>query len=469
MKRKNHILMYYVMPMVVFIALIGLGLAFPPPPVEQRIGVNDSLFSSLTELKCRNCHTSGGTVYDPATTLKSDDSVPGRHHLLVASGKYVCTNCHPVIDGQGITMVRDCIQCHDTVFNNMTIRRPHHETLDAQERHCSKCHGNLVDDYDDGHYIPPYDVSEVTPDTKFKVVNESSGKKWGGCEACHEQNLASDIPSNNKSHHRLGSLSGFNPPNNSKCAACHDTHSGQFGPDFIRYCERCHAVKSLHNIQWDFANTSGSLGNGHIGQNWDCMGCHAWFVAGDVAPGTDIIVPNIETISTNKVLEGDTTSFTIKGTNFVTTVGGVTHSSVAVISNGISLNTINPTSISPTTMTITVPSLTRGAYGIYLLTNGSVKSNKFSLVSVPKVIINSAKKSGSIVTISGSGFGTYDPVYNRYVNVTIKDKTGAITRNISQVNSWTDNLIKVTSSTASVGDTATVNSIYGSKSARITK
>jgi hypothetical protein len=351
----------------------------------------------------------------------------------------------------------------------MTIRRPHHETLDAQERHCSRCHGNLVDDYDDGHYIPPYDVSEVTPDTKFKVVNESSGKKWGGCEACHEQNLENDIPSNNKSHHRLGSLSGFNPPNNSKCAACHDTHSGQFGPDFIRYCERCHAVKSLHNIQWDFANTSGSLGNGHVGQNWDCMGCHAWYVAGDVAPGTDIIVPNIETISTNKVLEGDTTSFNIKGTNFVTTVGGITHSSVAVITDGTNFNTVNPTSISPTTMTITIPSLSRGAYGIYLLTNGSVKSNKFSLVSLPKVTINTAKKSSSTVTITGSGFGTYDPVYTRYVNVTIKDKTGAITRNISQVNSWSDTIIKVTSSNAVVGDTATVNSIYGSKSARVSK
>jgi hypothetical protein len=468
--RKHHILIYYVVPMMVFITLIGLAFALAPPPVDQRIGVYDTLFANLTEFKCRNCHTSGGTVYDPANITKSTDSVPGRHHLLVASGQYACTNCHPVIEGQDITMIRDCVQCHDTVFNNITIRRPHHETLDAQERHCSKCHGNLVDDYDDGHYIPPYNVSDVTPDTKFKVINQSSGKKWGGCEACHEQNLTLDPPIafNNKTHHRLGSLSGFNPPNVTKCAACHDTHSSQYGPDFIRYCERCHAVKSLHNIQYDYANTSGILGNGHIGANWDCNGCHAWYVAGN-APGTDIIVPNIETISTNKVLEGDTTLFTIKGTNFVTTIGSVTHSSVVVITDGTTFNTITPTSINSNTITLTIPSLSRGAYGIYALNNGSVKSNKFSLVSVPKVVINSAKKSGSIITITGSGFGTYDPVYKSYVNVTIKNKAGTTTRSISQVNNWTDTLIKVTSSDTVVGDNATVNSIYGSKFARVAK
>lgn len=483
MKRNYHILLYYVIPTMVFITLIGLAFAVAPPPVDQRMGVYDTLFANLTEFKCRNCHTSGGTVYDPATITKSMDTVPTRHHLLVASGRYACTNCHPVVTingSQSVTMVRDCIQCHDTIFNNITIRRPHHETQDAQDRHCSRCHGNLVDDYDDGHYVPPYNVSEVTPDTKFKVINQSSGKKWGGCEACHEQNLLLEPPIafNNKTHHRLGNLSGFSPPNNSKCAACHDTHSGQFGPDFIRFCERCHSVKSLHNIQYDYVNTSNSIGYGHLGSNnpsdvknysWDCKGCHAWYVAGDIAPGMDIIVPNIETITTNKILEGDTTPFTIKGTNFKTTIGNITYSSVVVITNGTNSITVIPTSISSTTMVVTIPSLSRGAYGLYALNNGSVKSNKMSLVSVPKVIITSAKKSSSIVAITGSGFGTYDPIFKSFVNVTIKDKTGTITRTISQVNNWTDTLIKVTSANTVVGDTATVNSIYGNKSARVTK
>ncbi len=455
---------YYIIPPLVFITLIILGFAYVPPPVDQRIGVYDTLYVNLTEFKCRTCHTSGGTAYDPATINKSTNSVPDRHHMLAMVGRYNCQNCHPVIyinGSQSITLMRDCMKCHDTIFNNMTIRRPHHETLDAQEKHCSKCHGNLVDDYDDGHYIPTYNISEVTPDTKFKVINQSSGKKWGGCEACHEQNLVLDpmIGYNNRTHHKLGKLS-------EQCLQCHDLHSGEFGSDSVRYCERCHAVKSLHNIQYDYANTSGILGNGHIGANWDCNGCHAWYVAGDIAPGTDIIIPNIETISSNKILEGDTVLFVIKGINFVTTSGNVNYSSVVVITDGKNITTITPTSISSTEITVTIPSLSRGAYGIYALNNGSVKSNKMSLVSVPKVYVNSAMKSGTIVTIKGSGFGPYDPDYNIWVNVTIK--RGTTSRNL-QITGWSDNQINLTSSDVLYGDIVYVNSIYGSNSTKVVK
>jgi hypothetical protein len=52
------------------------------------------------------------------------------------------------------------------------IVRTVHETRDALDKHCSNCHGNIVDDFDDGHYIPEYPVSLVTPDTRYKVINE---------------------------------------------------------------------------------------------------------------------------------------------------------------------------------------------------------------------------------------------------------------------------------------------------------
>lgn len=470
MNRKQHIAIYYVIPLMVFLTLVSLSFALAPPPVDQRMGVYDTLFANLTEFKCRNCHTSGGTIYDPANVTKSTDSVPDRHHLLVPIGKYVCMNCHPVITypngSQAVTIVRDCMQCHDTTFNGMTIRRPHHETLDAQQRYCSRCHGNLVDDYNDGHYIPTYDISLVTPDTKYKVINATTGKKWGGCEACHEQNLIMEPPIafNNKTHHRLGSLSGFNPPNSSKCVQCHDLHNATYGSDSVRYCERCHATKSLHNIQYDYANTSGSLGSGHIGANWDCNGCHAWYVAGDVAPGTDVIIPTIETLSISKVIEGTSTVITISGKDFVTTVGGVTHSSEIVIANETSFTTLTPSSISSSEMVVTIPSLSRGAYGIYALKNGNVKSNKLPLVSVPNVIVKSAVKSSSVITITGSGFGTYDPLYKNWINVTIKK--GTTSRNIT-ITSWSDTLIKVTSADSATGDTATVNSINGYNSTRV--
>lgn len=433
----------------------------PPPPVNQVMGVYDTNFANLTEIKCRGCHSSG---------------VPDSHHKLVPTGEYVCMNCHPVVtnpDGSpNITMPRDCLRCHGTTFNGLNIRVPHHETQIAQDRHCSFCHGNIVDDFDDGHYIPEYNVSLVTPDTKYKIINSTTGKKWGGCEACHEADatLTPPVYFNNKTHHRLGSLSGFNPQNVSKCATCHDTHSSQYGPDFIRYCERCHATRSLHNIQYDYANTSSKSGYGHIGNNWDCNGCHAWYVAGATAPGTDVIVPTIAALGTGRVYEGETTLLTIHGKDLVTSVNGVTHSSVVVITNGTGTNVLTPGSITPDNIVVTVPALNRGAYGIYALKNGNVKSNRLPVTAIPKVIIKSVRKNGSNLEISGSGFGPYDPAYKDFVNITVTlVKKGTVKYRTVEINGWSDTLIRVISGDTAAGDTAMVNSIYGTSSAKVIK
>ena len=464
MNKKNYLILG------VGIVILTQTLVFaliPPPPANQLLGVYDTNFANYSEGKCRNCHTSGGTVYDPAKVNKSTNGVPDRHHMLVVTGKYGCQDCHPVVNGNQITMVRDCMQCHGITFNNISIRIPHHETQDAQNRHCSYCHGNLVDDYDDSHYIPPYNISEVTPDTKYKIINASTGKKWGGCESCHEQDMSVTpmIYFNNKSHHRLGSLSGFNPPNNTKCITCHDLHGSQLGSDSVRYCERCHAVKSLHNIQYDYINTSNSLGSGHIGANWDCNGCHAWYVTGGVAPGADIIIPSIESISTSKIYEGSSVALTISGKDFVTTMDSKTYSSVIVITNGINPITITPSSITASTMIVTVPSLSKGGYGIYALKNGTVKSNKMSLTVVPKVIVSLAKKSSNNLKITGTGFGPFDPKYISMVNVTINK--GGIFRS-ANITSWSDSSISIVSKDTVTGDVATVNSIYGANSTIVT-
>lgn len=444
--------MTYLIAGVAIMVLAGIVLAMVPPPVDQRMGVYDTLFANFTEGACRGCHTSG---------------VPDRHHMLVPTGEYGCNNCHPVVTingSQQVTMVRNCMQCHDTTFNGMTIRRPHHETQDAQNRHCSFCHGNLVDDYDDGHYVPTYNISMVTPDTKYKVINSTTGKKWGGCEACHEQNLTMEplIAFNNKTHHRLGSLSGFNPPNNSKCVQCHDLHSGQFGSDSVRYCERCHATKSLHNIQYDYINTSGTFGSGHIGANWDCNGCHAFWVAGGIAPGTDVIVPNVGRLSTSRVVEGTAKTLSIYGTDFI---NGNYTSVVAVVDTTGNIATYTPSSITTSQIVVTLPAMSKGDYGIYVLKNGAVKSNKLPFVIVPNVIVNSAVKSGTTITIKGVGLASYDPLYNKWINVTIN--RGTTYRNV-QISNWTDTMIIVTSSNAQSGDIVRVNSVYGTNSTRLT-
>lgn len=446
----------YVIISTTIMVLAGIVLAaMSPPPVDQRMGTYDTTFSNLAEAKCRECHISG---------------VPGTHHNLVPTGEYGCTNCHPVLpNGSGITLVRDCVQCHDSTFNGMVIRRPHHETQAAMDGHCKDCHGSVVENYDDGHYIPSYSISNMTPDTKFKVVNQTSGRKWGGCESCHEANLTASpqIAYNNKTHHRLGNLSGFRNQDNTKCSACHDTHnmttSPYGGPDSIRYCERCHGPNSLHNIQWDFINTSQLTGYGHLGPN-DCQGCHAWYVAGGLAPGSDLIVPTVNSLSTDKVFEGTATNVIFQGNDFVTTVDGITRSSIVVVTDGTNSYTITPTDISHNTMTAILPALNRGLYGIYALKDGNVESNRLPLVSVPNVIISSARRVSTVITINGSGFATYDPIYKDFVNVTIR--RGTTVRSV-QITNWSDTSITVTSSNAKAGDTATVNSVYGTNSSRV--
>jgi len=452
-KNYEHKLRIHVILISIILVFAGIVIAvIPPPPANQNMGIYDTLFVDFNESKCRDCHAS---------------DVPDSHHNLVPTGEFGCTNCHPVLpNGSGITMIRDCLQCHNTTFNGMAIGKPHHESPDALNGHCKSCHGSVVDNYDDGHYIPTYPPSSMTPDTKYKVINQTSGRKWGGCESCHEQSLNADpfIAYNNKSHHRLGNLSGFINNDNTKCAMCHDFHNATYGSDSIRYCQRCHGINSLHNIQWDIASTISLSGYGHLGPN-DCQGCHASYVAGSLAPGSDLIVPTIYSLSTKKVIEGETTVMTISGDDFVTTVDGITRSSIIAVTDGINNMNLTPTNITHNGIIVTIPSLDDGLYGIYALKEGNMESNRKPLVSMPPVIINSAIINSTTVTITGSGFGTYDPAFGDWNNVTINN---ASTNRSVQITGWSDTLINVTSTDAVTGDTTTVNGIYGSNSTPVT-
>ncbi|MHB9067228.1 MAG: hypothetical protein ACYC4B_25880 [Pirellulaceae bacterium] len=126
------------------------------PPVFQTLGMVDTETHFAQESDCRLCHELG---------------VPDRHHLLygqpitegsrvpnpdtngdgAADTSYSCLSCH----GNTFSVVRDCVLCHTT--------SPHHTSPDAVNRHCSECHGDIVADFDDGHYIPTYAASLVTP------------------------------------------------------------------------------------------------------------------------------------------------------------------------------------------------------------------------------------------------------------------------------------------------------------------
>ena len=231
--------------------------------------------------------------------------------------------------------------------------RPHHNTTKrsasstfdatykAADRQCTFCHGDgYLDNYNDGHTIPNYSVSMVTPMASFKV--NDSGKLWGGCLACHDDGIegTQDVFNSDTTHHTVRFWIGY------QCNNCHVTsgfraepvpdyntaepnsnvlriwynqsypsYTSMFGWDTttrhleIRNstiqaagdnlngtgCQKCHSVRDLHNIETaspgrDLAQTLADEipGYGHIGNNSDCNGCHqGWAGAVDESiPGT---------------------------------------------------------------------------------------------------------------------------------------------------------------------------------------
>jgi hypothetical protein len=138
--------------------LVSTGWAdVPAPPANQSIGMLDAEVGSVSEADCRVCHSSG---------------VPDRHHLLydqpIPPGSIVP---YPDSDGDGTPdVIYDCLNCHDPNFTTERDcvschggRSPHHTTASAVDLQCTACHGDLVDNPYDGHYIPTYDPSLVTP------------------------------------------------------------------------------------------------------------------------------------------------------------------------------------------------------------------------------------------------------------------------------------------------------------------
>ena len=425
---------------VACLAIVGIAIAaIPPPPANQDLGIYDTVCGEFAEEDCRACHSSG---------------VPDAHHLLVQNEGYECTDCHPVQTdsdgGTGVEVIRDCVVCHKA--------SPHHEAPEAVARHCSHCHGSYVDDYDDGHSIPTYNPSLITPDTSFRAKDNATGKKWGGCEACHEpDNTATPaIYSNPDTHHNLGNLS-------IECDICHGNSDEALLN--IRKCEECHGVRSLHNIQYDYTGTKGQFGYGHVGDNWDCTGCHAWYVAYSDAPQTGPIIPGIDQVSPARIVAGVETVLNITGTNFLNKVGGTNYTSDVVIDTGEETITLTPDFITDSEIVVTVQALDSGRYGLYVV-KSEMRSKLVTITVAPPVTIDAATIEGDNVVISGAGFGEYDVSYEEYLGVTVESGTVADAVDCAIV-SWSDTEIVVTCPDARPGDLATVDALYGSDSAEL--
>ncbi len=373
--------------------LVSLAMAnVPPPPANQNIGLYDTVFTGFSTEECLNIECHG------------DEDIQERHHSLILNEGYICTYCHKFDDDGNFLPFRNCSDCHEV--------SPHHVTYDAQNFECSECHGSLVDDYNDGHVIPTYDTSNITPHSSYKVINNTTGLKTGGCEACHEPDLLADpqIRSNPNTHHNL---TGFSINN---CNLCHASDSstgtpgeGEVGLN-IRNCERCHGINSLHNIQYNYNNTKGLLGYGHIGNNWDCWGCHGWveldfsssssisnsliaYTTSEDFPvlSRDVItVADIERVEPSIVTAGQDTKITIYGTNFINEDKETIYYSKVVLNDELLEEPLefDPDSITETEIVVTIPgTLETGTYGLWAVKNGNVRSNKFSLTVYEELFV----------------------------------------------------------------------------------
>jgi hypothetical protein len=521
------------------VALVSLVFAaVPPPPVNQLLGIRDSVFDNPVTDDCRFCHDQGngpvdgvcsvsGTACsvdqnDPQSTCPNAETclailAKNRHHLLVGDSistgsllenpeldppiwaddadgdgnpdtNYACENCHPDDPNTPViefVVTGDCLKCH--IYDpDSRPSTPHHITQDALDRHCSFCHGSLVQDFDDDHYIPDYDISDVTPDPVCKTWDGPICVS-GGCFVCHTEDTVAVPPvaRYNKLHHatRLD------------CSLCHSSHSG------IRLCQTCHSVDSLHNIQADSDNQDNlgtiipgeeNLGWGHIGNGWDCFGCHESFMNGNpaatsstvtisstftnsntfmnsVTPQTGATVPTISDLSAYSVIAGQETEVSIYGNGFINSTDGITLFTPDVVLESSTMTvTLGQTSLTEGEITVTVPStLPSGLYDLRVLKDDK-KSNPVVINVIPGVEITDVrcrgnKKRGYTLTITGAGFGNAPPAGSGdYLNVLLN---GVV---LDSTITWEDTEITAGVSRCPSTSLVNVNALFGSDTAQAT-
>jgi hypothetical protein len=438
----------------------------PAPPVNQDIGMVDVALGDLTESECRICHDSG---------------VPDRHHLLYGSPippgslvpypdadgdgnpdtVYACLNCHD----QNFTVVRDCLACH-------TGASPHHTTPDATNRNCVACHGDLVDNYDDGHYIPSYAPSLVTPARSggAGLPLNSRGNGAGACNYCHDDDgLPTPVILTNQALHHGTGLS--------TCSWCHD-----FAIPFaeqIRVCEDCHGPDSLHNIQADSPKVpTGTIvvggedaGYGHVGRDAgpsesDCWGCHGFAMS--FAPWSGPVTPTVYGSDRAAIDAGTDTSVTLTGSAFTNIAGDTLfESAVALTAADGSSVTLTPDSIGEGDLTVTIPGdTTPGNYSLQAVKTDAA-SNPAVISVKPQVTITGATGKKT-VTITGSGFGGFAAGSGTSV-ITIKNKgkKKASPPEEAGIISWSDT--KIEAEFRSRPKEVTVNSVFGSATSKVGK
>jgi PKD repeat protein len=460
----------------------GIGVATPAPPVNQSIGMVDQTTGTMVEADCRACHTAPppperhhnlyGQTIPPGSVVPEPDADGD----TVPDTNYTCLNCH-LQDGDGNFRVeRDCVVCHTS--------NAHHGTADATGGTCTTCHGDIVDDMTDGHYVPSYDPSLVTPIRSggTGLPLNHNGHGTGGCDYCHnDDGLPTPIIDTNRNlHHGTGLDVG-------NCTWCHDTGTGPSGADDgwqMRICEGCHGPQSLHNVQADSSNAGniGSIvvggedaGYGHVGRDAgpgdsDCWGCHGFAIASDGGPDTSALVPTVYGCEPSTITAGTDATVLVVGSAFTNTTGNNEYRSDVVLTaaDGSTL-TLTPDAIDAGAMEFTIPGDTPpGGYRLRAIkiddSGNPVASSPVNLSIRPQVLITDASFKDSAVTITGRGFGGYAEGSGTSVTGTIKVGN----RNVSvegTIISWSDTMIVAGFDSRPID--VTVHSVFGSSAPEV--
>ncbi|VAW48694.1 hypothetical protein MNBD_GAMMA04-1794 [hydrothermal vent metagenome] len=328
--------------LIAFAFIFGISsmasAAVPPPPVNQNIGIPDTVFAFQDASVCNNCHGGNPPMGVPVNPQLNED----RHHKKIgepidgqpdfppfrdANGDGVnettfgCYNCHKIDfnpdtgTNELVQNFRNCLNCHIWNPGDTSV---HHKTQRAQNGYCFQCHGGIVRGIDvdtlEGKQpdlnsedpdatipvdIDSYRTSMITPWRSGKpngddrIVN-SAGTSPGNCNFCH--NTSDGLPGNETGGSpetftltdgtttviniftNIENHHGTGFANEGKCAWCHIEPAGSV-QDEIKSCQRCHDRATLHNIEFDAVGDGIQPGQedayfGHIGNNANCWGCH---------------------------------------------------------------------------------------------------------------------------------------------------------------------------------------------------
>jgi hypothetical protein len=487
-----------------------------PVPDADGDGVADTTYV------CLNCHTMTFNPDTGTSELDPDFRDCTQCHIQTRSLIVAPTVHHRTSEAQG----GDCAFCHGS-FVDSGLLDDDGDGID-----------NAIDP--DGGWVPTYQVSEETPYPGGVVPGSDNrkpdgdptttniwGQQAGNCSFCHSEltgiggssdfcglchaihpgdeetpvveNTGPFAPVevfiNATTHHSAG------PAGHDNCVWCHSFDVPAGDPRAltpIRTCANCHGIPSLHSIAYDgqafgFPNNGGTVtpgveppGFGHIGNQDDCWGCHGHDdTSAASAPSSGPVIPALYSLSASSVSADS--NIVLSGTALVNEVQNpltgeydITLTSQVILIDADGFETVlDPASVSGDTIEVDIPStMPAGNYRI-AAKKAQKLSNPLNLAITPELAVTNATCGEGLVTVSGSGFGSYLAATDSGTSVTAtvtykvvtgkgkdKTRTTVIETQAGDVTSWSDTGIEA--QFAACPDEVTVDTVFDAIAAAVT-